>query len=159
MHSQDWVQIAILSWGASATGINLHWCSTPDIKQQATSVSLCIPSIGYKSRKGRETKKYTSCQYIVNVFCGSATPCVSPPPRTSIYSHYSFWSTTLLTGMTGISLDAMASDFSVAWQCLSKRIIGFFVTDQTPCPYLTRSLPAQLWHRCTEWSTEWVSTR
>jgi hypothetical protein len=27
---------------------------------------------------------------------------------------------------------AMASDFSVAWQCLSKRTIGFFVTDQTP---------------------------
>jgi hypothetical protein len=30
---------------------------------------------------------------------------------------------------------AMASDFSVAWQCLSKRTIGFFfVTDQTPRP-------------------------
>jgi hypothetical protein len=28
----------------------------------------------------------------------------------------------------------MASDFSVAWQCLSKRTIGFFVTDQTPRP-------------------------
>jgi hypothetical protein len=28
----------------------------------------------------------------------------------------------------------MASDFSVAWQCLSKRTIGFFVTDQTPSP-------------------------
>jgi hypothetical protein len=39
---------------------------------------------------------------------------------------------------------AMASDFSVAWQCLSKRTIGFFVTDQTPRPYPTRSLPAQL---------------
>jgi hypothetical protein len=23
----------------------------------------------------------------------------------------------------------------------------FFVTDQTPCPYLTRSLPDQFWHR------------
>jgi hypothetical protein len=28
----------------------------------------------------------------------------------------------------------MASDFSVAWQCLSKRTIGIFVTDQTPRP-------------------------
>jgi hypothetical protein len=28
----------------------------------------------------------------------------------------------------------MASDFSAAWQCLSKRTIVFFVTDQTPCP-------------------------
>jgi hypothetical protein len=35
----------------------------------------------------------------------------------------------------------------------------FFVTDQTPRPYLTRSLPTQLWHRCTEWSTVWVSTK
>jgi hypothetical protein len=64
--------------------------------------------------------------------------------------------------MTGISLHiqcAMASDFSVAWQCLSKRTIGFFVTDQTPRPYPTRSLPAQLWHRCTEWSTVWVSSK
>jgi hypothetical protein len=26
----------------------------------------------------------------------------------------------------------MASDFSVAWQCLSKRTFNFFVTDQTP---------------------------
>jgi hypothetical protein len=29
---------------------------------------------------------------------------------------------------------AMASDFSVAWQCLSKRTVGFLVTDQTPRP-------------------------
>jgi hypothetical protein len=35
----------------------------------------------------------------------------------------------------------------------------FFVTDQTPRPYQTRSLPAQLWHWCREWSTVWVSTK
>jgi hypothetical protein len=95
-------------------------------------------------------------------FFGSATPCASPPsPRPSIFSDYSFWSTTFLTGMTGISLHmqcAMASDFSAAWQCLSKRTI-FFVTDQTPRPYPTRSLPAQFWHRCTEWSTVWVLSK
>jgi hypothetical protein len=39
----------------------------------------------------------------------------------------------------------MASDFSAAWQCLSKRTIVFFITDQTPRPYPTRSLPAQLY--------------
>jgi hypothetical protein len=39
---------------------------------------------------------------------------------------------------------AMASDFLVAWQCLSKRTIVFFVMDETPRPYPTRSLPAQL---------------
>jgi hypothetical protein len=38
----------------------------------------------------------------------------------------------------------MASVFSVAWQCLSKRTIVVFVTDQTLCPYPTGSLPAQL---------------
>jgi hypothetical protein len=35
----------------------------------------------------------------------------------------------------------------------------FFVTDQTPPPYPTRSLPAQLWHWCMEWRTVWVSTK
>jgi hypothetical protein len=34
---------------------------------------------------------------------------------------------------------AMASDFSVAWQCLSKRTIVFFITDQTPCPTLGKN--------------------
>jgi hypothetical protein len=28
----------------------------------------------------------------------------------------------------------------------------FFVTDQTPCPYPTGSLPAYFWHWCMEWS-------
>jgi hypothetical protein len=39
-------------------------------------------------------------------FCGggTATPCASPPPRPSIFSDYSFWSTTLLTRTTGTSL-------------------------------------------------------
>jgi uncharacterized membrane protein YhfC len=36
-------------------------------------------------------------------FFGSATPCAFPPPP-YIFSDYSFWSTTLLTGVTGISL-------------------------------------------------------
>jgi hypothetical protein len=35
----------------------------------------------------------------------------------------------------------------------------FFITDQTPCLYPTRSLPVQFWHWCTEWSTVWVSTK
>jgi hypothetical protein len=34
----------------------------------------------------------------------SATPCAFPPPQPSNFSNYSFWSTTLLTGMTGIFL-------------------------------------------------------
>jgi hypothetical protein len=45
----------------------------------------------------------------------------------------------------------MTSDFSVAWQFFSKRTIVFcfvfFITDQTLCPYPTRSLPAQF-HFC-----------
>jgi hypothetical protein len=35
----------------------------------------------------------------------------------------------------------------------------FFVTDQTPRPFPTRSHPAQLWHQCTEWSTVWVLSK
>jgi hypothetical protein len=31
--------------------------------------------------------------------------------------------------------------------------------DQTPCPYPTRSLPAQFWYQFTEWSNVWVSTK
>jgi hypothetical protein len=34
----------------------------------------------------------------------SVTPCAFPPPQPSIFSDYSFRSTALLTGMTGISL-------------------------------------------------------
>jgi hypothetical protein len=42
----------------------------------------------------------------------------------------------------------------------SKRsIVRFFVTDQTPRPYPTRSLPAQFWHRCTERRNKGVSTK
>jgi hypothetical protein len=35
----------------------------------------------------------------------------------------------------------------------------FFVTDQSPHPYPTRSLPSQCWQRCTERSIAWVSTK
>jgi hypothetical protein len=44
------------------------------------------------------------CIFFLSFFCGSATPCAFPPPRPSIFSDYSFRSTALLTGMTGISL-------------------------------------------------------
>jgi hypothetical protein len=37
----------------------------------------------------------------------------------------------------------MASDFPVAWQFSQKEPL-FFVTDQSPCPHQTRSLPAQI---------------
>jgi hypothetical protein len=46
MYSQDWSQIAVISWGARATDINLDWFLTPGIKQKATSVRLCIPPHG-----------------------------------------------------------------------------------------------------------------
>jgi hypothetical protein len=56
----------------------------------------------------------------------SATPCASPPPGPSIFSDYSFrvhhpvnWDDQQLLA------HAMASDFSVTWQWLSKRTIGF----------------------------------
>jgi hypothetical protein len=65
-------------------------------------------------------------------------------------------STTVLTGMTGISLRMQwPLTFQSNGKYLSKRTIGFFVMDQTPCPYPTRSLPTLFWH-CFEWSTVWV---
>jgi hypothetical protein len=75
-----------------------------------------------------------------NFFGGSATPCASPPPpRPSIFSNYSFGVHHLVNRDDRQLLAyAMASDFSVIWR------FWFFVTDQTPRPYPTRSLPAQL---------------
>jgi hypothetical protein len=62
--------------------------------------------------------------------------------------------------MTGISLHMQWPLTSQLHGSVSHREqLFFFITDQTPCPYTTRSLPAQLWHRCTEWSTVWVSTK
>jgi hypothetical protein len=57
MYSQGWSQIAILSWGARATGINLDWCLTPGIKQKATSVRLCIRPWGTRAGKVRRATK------------------------------------------------------------------------------------------------------
>jgi hypothetical protein len=63
---------------------------------------------------------------ILGTFFWSATPCASPPPRTSIFSNYSFWVHHLVNqDDRHILANAMALDFSVAWQCLSKRTIGF----------------------------------
>jgi hypothetical protein len=74
-------------------------------------------------------------------FLGSATPCASPPPWPSINQDD-----------RQLLANSMASDFSVArsW---------FVITDQTPSPYPTRSLPTQFWHLCTEWSTVLVLSK
>jgi hypothetical protein len=67
---------------------------------------------------------------------GSATPCASPPPWPSMFSDYSFWVHHLVNrDDRQLLARAMASDFSVAWQCLSKRTFIFFVMDQTPRPH------------------------
>jgi hypothetical protein len=59
------------------------------------------------------------------LFFGSATPCASPPPWPSIFSNYSFWVHHLVNqDDRQLLAHAMASDFSVAWQCLSKRTIA-----------------------------------
>jgi Fe-S-cluster containining protein len=78
-----------------------------------------------------------SCDFSCKFFGGSTTPCASPPPWPSIFSDYSFWIHNLANwDDRHLLAHAMASDFSVPWQCLLKRTIGFFVTDQTPCPFL-----------------------
>jgi hypothetical protein len=66
----------------------------------------------------------------------------------------------LLTRMTSISLLMQWPLTSQSHGSVSQREqLDFFVMDQTPCPYPTRSLPTQFWHRCTEWSTLWVSSK
>jgi hypothetical protein len=59
---------------------------------------------------------------------GSATPSASPPLWPSIFSDYSFW-VHRLVNWDGRHLlaHAMASDFSVAWQCLWMRTIVFLL--------------------------------
>jgi hypothetical protein len=72
------------------------------------------------------------------------------------FSNYSFWVHHLVNwDVRQLLAHAVASDFSVS----PKENSWFFVTDQTPHPYPTRSLPTQFWHRCTEWSTVWVSSK
>jgi hypothetical protein len=90
----------------------------------------------------------------------SATLCASTSPRPSIFSYFSFWFHHPANG-DDRHLHAhalMASDISVTWQFLSKRTNVFCYG--SPRPYLTsRYIPAQFWHRCTEWSTVWVSKK
>jgi hypothetical protein len=58
---------------------------------------------------------------------GSATPCASPPPWPPHFYDHSFWVHHLVNWDDHQLLaHAMASDFSIAWQCLSKRTIGSF---------------------------------
>jgi hypothetical protein len=65
------------------------------------------------------------CAFVHNVLFWSATPCASPPPWPSIFSDYSFWVHHLVNrDDRQLLAHAMASDFSVPWQCLSKRTIG-----------------------------------
>jgi hypothetical protein len=52
-----------------------------------------------------------------------------------------FGSTTLLTGMTGNSLHMQWPLTSQLHGSVSEENNWFFVTDQTPCPYPTRSPP------------------
>jgi hypothetical protein len=95
---------------------------------------------------------------LVNLFW--SVPPWASPPWPSIFSDYSFWVHHCINWDDHHLLaHAKASDFSVTLQCLSKRTIGFLITDHTLCPYPTRSLPAQFWHWCMEWSTVWVSSK
>jgi hypothetical protein len=65
---------------------------------------------------------------VLDDFFGSATPCASPPTLPSIFSDYSFWIHHLVNrDDRQLLANAMASDFSVPWQCLSKRTLGFFL--------------------------------
>jgi hypothetical protein len=50
-------KIYISRWGPRATGNNINWCSTPGIKQKATSTACLYPTKGHMSRESWATKK------------------------------------------------------------------------------------------------------
>jgi hypothetical protein len=63
---------------------------------------------------------------VVVVFWGSATPlCISSSSALHIFSEYSFWVHRLVNrDDRHLLTSAMFSDFSVTWQCHSKRTMG-----------------------------------
>jgi hypothetical protein len=67
-----------------------------------TDTSACHSNRNFYSGDQENLTRYGCIHYLF--FGGSATPFASPPPGPSIFSIYSFGSTTLLTGMTSISL-------------------------------------------------------
>jgi hypothetical protein len=94
-----------------------------------------FPNCASEIMEARQLKKYFLLQETTQPLCivsyvlfASSLPCASPPPWPSIFSHYSFW-VHQLVNRDGQQLlaHAMASDFSVTWQCLSKRTIVFFL--------------------------------
>jgi hypothetical protein len=66
------------------------------------------------------------CFFLI-LFFGSATPCASPPPPQPYIFFRLFLSVHHLVNRDDQHLlaHAMASDFSVTWQCLSKTTIVF----------------------------------
>jgi hypothetical protein len=85
--------------------------------------------------------------FLLLIFWGVSDPLCLSSSSALHFSDYSFWVYhPVYRDDWQLLAHAKAFDFSVTWQCLSKKTI-VFVRDQTPCPYLTRSLPAQLrWH-------------
>jgi hypothetical protein len=78
----------------------------------------------------------------VTAFWGS-TPLLLLGP--TFFSDYSFCVRNPLTGMTGSSLHMQWPLTSQLQGSFLKENNCFFVTDQTPYPFPTRSLPAQFW--------------
>jgi hypothetical protein len=89
----------------------------------------------FRSEGGRMTTVphcgYNIHTYVAHSFLGgwgSATLCASPPPRSSIFSNYSFWGNHLVNrDDRHLLAHAMSSDVSFTWQCLSKRTIVFLL--------------------------------
>jgi hypothetical protein len=84
----------------------------------------------------------------------SATPCASPPPWPTIFLIIIFLSATLLTRMTGISIHVQWPLTSQSNGNFLKENKWFVIMDQTPCPYQTRSRPAQ-YIQVTWFTLEW----
>jgi hypothetical protein len=76
---------------------------------------------------------------------GGGQQCLvaSPPPRPSIFSIILFLSTTLSMGWPASPCTCNGLWLHSCMAVVSKKTF-FLLVDQTPCPYMARSLPAQL---------------
>jgi hypothetical protein len=103
----------------------LYFKFTSVIFCKSYNLSVLMKKIVFVSEKMKDHGSF---------FFWSATPCASPPPLHSIFSDYSFRVHHLVNqDNRQLLAHAMASDFSVAWKCLSKRTIGFcYGSNSTP---------------------------
>jgi hypothetical protein len=137
-------------------------CFSPPKKGFAQNLTNCrlgdILGYFFRETSGHPVHK--------SFFVGSATPCASPPLWPSIFSDYSFWAYHPVNqDDRHLLAHAMASDFSVAWQLLSERTIGFLFQIKLHVLLFNKSFPCQRFeimssfHESDSTFLPWISGR